>query len=113
LILSQPSNPEHPQSKLQKLRTKNTHNSAETHPHATYKHKFTYIQNPEIQTNQTYKEEGILANAEENEVNKATKVEQNSQTKKSEEFLMLLGEDFIADKMGILTILINVLIMPT
>jgi hypothetical protein len=40
-------------------------------------------------------------------------VEQNSQTKKSEEFLMLLGEDFIADKMGILTILINVLIMPT
>jgi hypothetical protein len=95
---------------LQKLRTKNTHNSAETHPHATYKHKFTYIQNPEIQTNQTYKEEGILADAEENE---ATKVEQNSQTKKSEEFLRLLGEDFIADNMGILTILINVVIMPT
>jgi hypothetical protein len=35
-----------------------------------------------------------LANTEENEVNEATKVEQNSQTKKSEEFLMLLGEDF-------------------
>jgi hypothetical protein len=35
-----------------------------------------------------------LANAEKNEVNEATKVEQNSQTKKSEEFLMLLEEDF-------------------
>jgi hypothetical protein len=68
---------------LQKPKTKNTHNSAETHPHATYKHKFTYTQNPKIQTNQTYKKAGILANAEENEVSEATKVEQNSQSKKS------------------------------